>query len=281
MTGLTAENKAFLDRRNIPLSVVFDASGLQPAEYRPIMKALDKWVAVGVKPCAKRGHTIRTRRGHCMRCGTPHFYLLRFINPGQVYIAASEEGRFLKIGTSTESVNRIKSLNFNGYAGVSDWKLISCFSAEKAGEIEHKAQTMIGKYAVARSFIKDGRRVDCLETFRCRYGRARSALLKSLGNSPTEIFRDEKLETLFESLEEETGQFVRKKSTKVELSGKLDKLDTFTHLAEEYQIQRDVVISTADLINPSTFIDNFSKEDIKKLHFELDKKGMKKVNIKI
>ena len=41
-----------------------------------------------------------------MQCGTPHVYFLRFINP-EVYIAASEEGRFLKIGTSEESLNRV------------------------------------------------------------------------------------------------------------------------------------------------------------------------------
>ena len=62
---LTDEQLAFLDRHDVPLDRVFDATGMSPDEYKPLMSGGREWVAYGVSPCRAEGHTLRTRGGHC------------------------------------------------------------------------------------------------------------------------------------------------------------------------------------------------------------------------
>lgn len=68
LAKLTKEQKAFLDRVGVPLSRVFDASGMRTAEYKQAMRDLGMWVAYGASPCEAEGHTLRSRTGHCVQC---------------------------------------------------------------------------------------------------------------------------------------------------------------------------------------------------------------------
>ena len=100
---------SFLNENKIPLSSVFDATGLSRSKYSPIMEKLEKWIAIGVTPCKKSGHTMRTKLGHCIQCNLlSNSFLLRHINVGEIYIAGTKSGHFLKIGTSKNSLkNRL------------------------------------------------------------------------------------------------------------------------------------------------------------------------------
>ena len=63
MTKLTDSQTKFLGTQGIPLSQVFDATGMKSSEYKQIMKDIGMVVAIGVTPCDASGHTLRTR--HC------------------------------------------------------------------------------------------------------------------------------------------------------------------------------------------------------------------------
>ena len=98
---LTDEQKTFLMAHQIPLSKVFDATGMSTKEYQRAMKGTNMLVAFGAIPCAKEGHTLRTKSGHCLPCKPERIaYQKRSVSKGHVYIAGSMKGRYIKIGLS-------------------------------------------------------------------------------------------------------------------------------------------------------------------------------------
>jgi hypothetical protein len=98
---LTTEQLAFLESQFVPLSRTFDASGMTRREYQDEMKSLDLIVAYGVSACKARGHTLRTRAGHCCQCNTAALaFLLRFEDRGEVYVASSAKQGLTKIGVA-------------------------------------------------------------------------------------------------------------------------------------------------------------------------------------
>lgn len=211
MPDLTNDQSNFLKINRIPLSAIYDASGLGRTEYSLVMKELGKWVAIGVTPCKKHGHTMRTRKGHCMQCNPlAHVFLKRHIDSGEVYIAGSKKGGFLKIGTTNNHKNREVTLNSYGYGGVNDWQMIIAFKSENAGLVEHEAQKIIYDFAHPTKYEKNERIIDCLEIFRCRYSRAKNSVAKNLNKTKTPIFCTKELEFYFDNINEETGNFERK-----------------------------------------------------------------------
>ena len=167
MAILSDEQREFLLANKIPLGTVFDATGLSKQRYSELMKEIGCLIAIGVTPCRKGGHTMRTRAGHCLQCDSSKWaYQSRHSKDGQVYVAVSLEGGFIKIGTAVSAIARIESLNTLGYASVEDWQLIAIFDVESAGEIEFLAQRSIEPYAFGTSYEREGRKVSCLETFR-------------------------------------------------------------------------------------------------------------------
>lgn len=58
----------FLNRHRISFSAVFDATDMRPKDFKPLMKALGKTIAIGVRPCKAAGHRIRDRHNHCLPC---------------------------------------------------------------------------------------------------------------------------------------------------------------------------------------------------------------------
>lgn len=223
MPDLTNDQSNFLKINQIPLSAIYDASGLRRAEYSSVMKELGKWVAIGVTPCKKHGHTMRTRKGHCMQCSPlAHVFLKRHIDVGEVYIAGSKQGKFLKIGTTNNHANREATLNSYGYGGVNDWQMIIAFQAKNAGLVEYEAQKIIHHFSYPAKYKKDGRVIDCLEIFRCRYSRAKNSLIKNLNYTKTPIFCSNELEFYFEKIGEQSGNFERKGNDRSNTAKKLE-----------------------------------------------------------
>ena len=68
--NITKEQLKFLETQKISLDKIFDATGLSKTEYHKSMKEMDKIIAIGVTPCAKFSHSMRTRNGHCVQCNT-------------------------------------------------------------------------------------------------------------------------------------------------------------------------------------------------------------------
>ncbi len=168
MATLTNEQKQFLEKQQVPLSRVFDASGLSPSTYRKIMSDLGMLIAIGVAPCKLSGHRMRTRAGHCVQCDTSKLaYLQRYDDDGHVYVATSIRAGLTKIGTANDASSRINTLNSHGYGGVNDWRLHQSFQCEKAGRIEFFAQSKLRSSRVGRKYIKNGMEVECQELFSC------------------------------------------------------------------------------------------------------------------
>ena len=114
-------------------------------------------------PCGNNGHTMRTRSRtlYAMRYSTRLPFA--FHQSGGGLYSNFRRRSFLKSGTSEESLNRVEVLNATGYAGVSDWKLISCFETEKAGTVEYEAQKKLESFPCHVPLLKMGEKSTVLK----------------------------------------------------------------------------------------------------------------------
>ena len=181
MTQASADQVSFLIRHNIPWSKVFDAAGMRRFEYMEVMSANAMIVAIGVSACKAASHTMRNRAGLCVQCNPASLaFLLRYDEPGDIYIAHSASTGFTKIGSSKNAGSRMKSLNSQGYGQASDWELDFHQRCENAGYVESLIQSQMVKHRGTSSYVKDGLTVDCQELFTCSVMVAISAAKKIL-----------------------------------------------------------------------------------------------------
>ncbi len=181
MAKLTKEQLAFLDLHDIPLSRVFDASGMAPRDYMPVMRQLELWVAYGVTPCRTAGHTLRERAGHCVQCRTGNLaYLCRHDLPGYVYVAHSVSGGLVKVGSTTDLATRVKHLISYRYGERRDWRLAWKIQSERAGKVEVQAHGLLEQYFADNLFYVDRREIKCRELFRCDVQSAIEAVMRAV-----------------------------------------------------------------------------------------------------
>lgn len=179
--GLSAEQKAFLMEQGIPLSMVFNSKGMPSSRYKSIMKAGDFLVAYGATPCSRGGHTLRTRHGHCVQCGTHHIaYIRRFSEPGYVYLAHSKSKNLVKVGASNDPNVRERNLNGYAYGGASDWVVIDQFHTKDHAKHEHLAHQRLAAHRASGEYFNDGGWVVCNELYSCTVEVARTAIVAAL-----------------------------------------------------------------------------------------------------
>jgi hypothetical protein len=182
--NLTKEQRKFLDRQKIPTGLTMDASGLAVSEYRPMMSDLGLYVAYGVTPCRKNGHTMRTRTGSCVQCSPEQLAHLRRVDTtGHVYVARSRQKKLTKIGFASDAATRIESLRKEGYADAVDWELVHFVICSRGGRVELAAQNTLREHRVARAFKKGGRLKVSKEVFSCSVKKAINAVDNALGSS--------------------------------------------------------------------------------------------------
>ena len=168
MGKLSPEQLRFLESQSIPLSRVFDATGMSRPAYQSAMGVLEAVVAFGASPCKARSHTLRTRGGHCAQCNTHALaFVLRHDDPGQVYVAASKQSGLVKVGTSNDAQSRMNNLISYGYGGANDWRVFSHYACEKAGRVEFAAHKALAAHRTSRTYVKTGSSVNCQELFTC------------------------------------------------------------------------------------------------------------------
>lgn len=185
MASLTKEQLDFLDRHAIPECHVMDISGMPATTARLVMKEHGKRFSYGGAPCRKGGHTLKTRRGHCIQCRPSSIaFMNRYEDEGFIYIAGSRSQRLLKIGTSRDHDQRLKMLNGCGYAGATDWAMLYLLRTKEAGRIEQLAHTKLRAYQAVRSYWRDGKMIACRETFRCPFSIAQYVLSDIAGPQP-------------------------------------------------------------------------------------------------
>ena len=199
MAILSSDQLFFLQTQKIPMSSLFDASGMRAADYQVAMKKEGKSFAYGVTPCAKGGHTLRTRKGHCIECDHAKIaFMLRHDKRAYVYIAASYAGKLIKIGSSGDVGDRAKKLSEYRYGGFEDWQILSTAATDSAGRVECDAQSRLAPFSVAGHYLRAGRIQECYELFRCDFSDARDALRAALGSA--DIIRtpnEERAESVF------------------------------------------------------------------------------------
>ena len=203
MSNLTFEQLVFLTRHDIPLQVVFDATGMNRDEYQEAMDG-EYWFAYGVEPCAK-GHSLQTSSGRCIQCDPISIsYIKKYYEPGSVYVAWSESLKLCKVGSANDPVKRIWSLNSDGYGGAKDWALKRACefygtSVEHIGPgaLEAQMHALLKHHAAPRIYMKNCIPTKSRELFDCdpRYvvrliNHIYSSLPLNEGDSPMTIFND-------------------------------------------------------------------------------------------
>jgi hypothetical protein len=181
MAELTSEQRAFLAAHAIPLSAVFDASGMRRPDYQATMKGLGKSFAFGVTPCNRAMHTLRTRAGHCIQCDTSKIaYMLRYDATAFIYIAGSANGQLIKVGSSGDVHERRGILNGFRYGGQSDWQMLAFANCPSAGRVEFAVHAELSPFQVPGRYTQGGKERSCYELFRCDFADARDAVCSEL-----------------------------------------------------------------------------------------------------
>lgn len=169
MAMLTFEQIKFLKSHKILESMIFDASGLSAVARKEAMDAQDKAFYFGGATCAKGGHTLRTKAGHCIQCSTAKIaYQLRSRMAGHIYLAISPSTLLIKVGFSIlHPQDRGAFLRNEAYGNLRDWEVKRIFRAETyAGQKEFAVHNALSAYQIPIKYQKTpGNLVECREIF--------------------------------------------------------------------------------------------------------------------
>jgi len=177
MTRLSGDQIAFLEKQKIPLERAYDATGQSKTEYGQAMRDLEMEVAFGVTPCKKAAHTLRRRSGACVQCGPANFaFQRRYEERGTVYVAGSKDGKFIKVGLTSDLDTRERSLRAHRYGGSGDWDVIYAAEIDGAGRLERAIHRELADKLVEATYIRQGQEVSCYELLRCDVRDATSKL---------------------------------------------------------------------------------------------------------
>lgn len=164
-SDLTDSEYVFLNSQKILPSQLFDARGRTSTSWGDAAK--EQGYLFGLNEPCGAGHRLRTRAGHCIQCDTARIaYIRRFASKGFVYIAASPAGRIFKVGSSVDLERRTVKLNFDSYAGQSDWVMLCGHVVPSMGQVEYKIHKSLERYVVPIEYVKDGNKQMSREVFR-------------------------------------------------------------------------------------------------------------------
>ena len=184
MARLSEDQVRFLHDQGISLSQVFDGSGLRRADRISKMDALGTPFYYGGAACQAAGHTLRTKPGHCIQCGTSKIaYQLRHSASGHVYLAYSDSQQCAKVGYSQAYPDeRVAFLRRENYGTASDWELKDTAHLERhAGQLEFAIHALLEQYRKPVTYEKyPGVFVECREIFSCLPHVAMAAFKKAL-----------------------------------------------------------------------------------------------------
>ena len=228
MTQISKEQEEFLEKNQISISDVFDATGLRKKDYRQAMKKLGKNFAIGVTPCKKKQHTLRTRAGHCAQCNAARIaFQKRHSETLYVYVAGSNKLRAIKVGVCNEPSIRQQSLRELDYGGSNDWNIVFYVKVKNAGLIEFMAHKTLNIFAKPTKHIKEGKEVHCLETFSCSAKIAIESIEKETNEIIEEWTDHEKIDEYdFEEIQGESFKRYKKEKSEKNLSLSEKKLTT-------------------------------------------------------
>ena len=177
----TEDQLLFLTQKSVPLSKVFDATGMSKTEYHDAMKPLGYWIAYGVAPCREAGHRMRTRSGHCVQCDPAKIaFIARSDKAAEVYVAHSARRHYTKVGSAESAEVRVRSLNTHRYGQIDDWKLVYSVASARAGQVEFKVHMALAAHYLPRNNAVGANSVQSQELFSCEPGVAIEAIKSAL-----------------------------------------------------------------------------------------------------
>jgi predicted Zn-ribbon and HTH transcriptional regulator len=179
---LTDAEQQFLRDQNLRESDVFDGRSLSKTVREAEARKIGKPVIVIAGACKKGGHRFQTRNGHCPQCDTSKLrYQARHREKAFVYVAYSLSRSLTKIGVSIDLDTRERKINFDGYAGATDWEMLFYIQVEEAGRVETSAQARLTKFKRANVYLKDGKLDQVAkESFNCPPHKAVNAVIEAI-----------------------------------------------------------------------------------------------------
>ena len=178
MSEMTQDQLSFLAVHGIPLSYLFDASGMTSSAYQKAMENDGKYFAFGVSGCKRGHHSIRTRAGHCIQCNPIAIAIvLREDADALVYIGGSRGAKLVKVGLTTDVQDRQRNLNVERWAEHSDWRILAFAACSQGGRTERSVHDRLSRWAASCEYVQGGKRHRSYEVFRCNFTDARDALL--------------------------------------------------------------------------------------------------------
>jgi hypothetical protein len=174
---LTDVEEQFLARHSLGPEDVFDARRMPSWLWKKRIREENKTIALGTA-CGSGGHRLRTRAGHCVQCDPKKLaFQARHHAEQYVYIAGSQSAQLIKIGTCKDVAQRERQIRAEGYGGEHDWKVIFSIKVRSAGEVEHRARSILSRYVALRPYWKDGVEQLGIELIQCSFSHAKEALM--------------------------------------------------------------------------------------------------------
>lgn len=173
---LTPTELAFLRSQGLTADDVMDVRYMPQWLWFQRIKEEGKTIALGSR-CRKAGHRLRSTKGHCVQCDTKVLaFAGRFNLKQYVYIAGSLHARLIKIGVCKDLNQRIRQICTERHGDARDWEVIYAVEIERAGEIEDRVLSRLGRYSINSHYWKDGVLQQSIELRRCTISQAMEAM---------------------------------------------------------------------------------------------------------
>lgn len=173
---LTASELRFLRSQGLCPDDVMDVRHMPQRMWFREIKERGKTIALGSR-CRKAGHRLRSKKGHCVQCDTKILaFASRFNLRQYLYIAGSLHARLIKIGVSKDLRQRLRQIRAERHGDARDWEVIYAVEIERAGEIEDRVLSRLGRYSIDSHYWKDGVLRQSIELRRCTISQAMQAM---------------------------------------------------------------------------------------------------------
>lgn len=178
---LTPDEENFLRRYGYTPEQVFDGGRMRQKERGRRAKEAGCELVLYPSCRAGKGHRLTSRSGHCFQCNPKQkAFERKHGRPGYVYVAGSLRGKLLKIGTTDDLSDRLRTLcseGAQGYAGFSDWRMLASIRTDNRGTLEDRVLARLRAFSIgADARVKEARRCSfelALEALQAEAGRER------------------------------------------------------------------------------------------------------------
>jgi hypothetical protein len=152
--GRVDSRRTGVSRQRLGADDVLDVRRMTQSYWFQEIKRLNKTIAL-VSQCKKRGHRLRSRKGHCVQCDSSKIaFAGRHDLTQYLYIAGSLQARLIKIGVCKDLRQRIGQICTERHGDAREGKL---FMPSKSRGLERSRSGSSAGLAAMRSILTIGR----------------------------------------------------------------------------------------------------------------------------